>query len=498
MNKMMGSIRFQLNALFIVIVTSLLMAFGAVYYFKAKATHEELLDQQVQAMMGRLTTSLPNALWNFDKNQIDQILISEMSSSFVVGIFVNNGSEILSGKGRDKNGRVVPISGIPLADFNVDAPIMYTNKTVGKATIYVSRANIAASLNSDLILLVLQILVLDVVIVLALSRSLTVVVLRPLSRVRDALHNIAGSEADLTKTLPRCDSTEFNDVVDSFNTFVVRLQQIILQVRSRTDIVATSLEQFAQGNQDLSKRTEAQAASLEETAIAMAQLTSTVAYNADSADQANKHAQSASAIAAKGGEIMDSVVRVMGDVSGQSRKVTDIINVISSIAFRTNILALNAAVEAARAGEHGKGFAVVAQEVKNLAQRSAHAAQEIKALITDSVDTVEAGRQQVDEAGRTMQEILTAIQRVTKLVSEISQASQQQKAGIKQINDVITQVDRGTQQNAALAEETSAATTSLHNEAVGLVKAVGAFKVAGETKKPPLVNTLAKRHHRAA
>jgi methyl-accepting chemotaxis protein len=233
------------------------------------------------------------------------------------------------------------------------------------------------------------------------------------------------------------------------------------------------------GNQDLSARTEQQAGSLEETASSMEELTATVKQNADNARQANKLAITASGIAEKGGTVVSEVVDTMASINASSRQIVDIISVIDGIAFQTNILALNAAVEAARAGEQGRGFAVVASEVRNLAQRSAAAAKEIKTLIDSSVNQVEAGSKLVTQAGTTMDEVVESVKRVTDIMAEITAASQEQSAGIEQVNQTVGQMDQVTQQNSALVEEAAAAAASLEDQARALEVAVSVFKVEG-------------------
>jgi methyl-accepting chemotaxis protein len=255
------------------------------------------------------------------------------------------------------------------------------------------------------------------------------------------------------------------------------LSSIVGQVRAGTDTIATASSQIAAGNLDLSSRTEEQASSLEETASSMEELTSTVQQNASNARQANQFAASASEVAERGGMVVSQVVDTMASINGSSKKIADIIGVIDSIAFQTNILALNAAVEAARAGEQGRGFAVVASEVRTLAQRSAAAAKEIKLLIDDSVSKVDAGAKLVDNAGTTMDEIVTSVRRVTDIMGEIAAASQEQTSGIEQINMAVTQMDQVTQQNASLVEEAAAAAESLQEQAGKLAQLVSVFKL---------------------
>ncbi|OWW18330.1 methyl-accepting chemotaxis protein [Noviherbaspirillum denitrificans] len=262
------------------------------------------------------------------------------------------------------------------------------------------------------------------------------------------------------------------------------LGNIVTQVRQGTETIATASSEIAAGSLDLSSRTEQQASSLEETASSMEELTSTVKQNADNARQANQLAQSASEVAIKGGSVVSQVVDTMGSINESSRKIVDIIGVIDGIAFQTNILALNAAVEAARAGEEGRGFAVVAAEVRNLAQRSAAAAKEIKELIQDSVEKVESGSRLVDQAGSTMQEIVDSIRHVTDIMGEITAASQEQTAGIEQINQAITQMDQVTQQNAALVEEAAAASEAMQDQAGQLVQVVSTFRLGGQHAAP--------------
>ncbi|MET3372487.1 aerotaxis receptor [Variovorax boronicumulans] len=313
---------------------------------------------------------------------------------------------------------------------------------------------------------------------LGLGAFLGRTVFRPLDEAIEVARTIAGG--DLVRFTVR-PGDEIAGLLRALNQMSANLFAIVADVGANVAGVMSASSQIASGNEDLSSRTEQQASSLEQTAASMEELTSTVKQNADNALQANQLAVSASEVAVKGGAVVSQVVDTMGSINASSKKIVDIIGVIDGIAFQTNILALNAAVEAARAGEQGKGFAVVASEVRSLAQRSAAAAKEIKTLIGDSVEKVEAGSKQVAEAGRTMQEIVGSVKRVTDIMGEITTASQEQTSGIEQINQAIAQMDQVTQQNAALVEEASATAQSLQEQAEGLVRAAGVFRTgAGE------------------
>jgi methyl-accepting chemotaxis protein len=309
---------------------------------------------------------------------------------------------------------------------------------------------------------------------LVLSRS----IVRPLKQAARSARFIA--DGDLSQPIDSVGRDEAAELLQALKNMQTNLAVLVGNVRQGSDTIATASSQIASGNQDLSSRTEEQASSLEETAASMEELTSTVKQNADNARQANQLAVSASSVAVRGGSVVAEVVGTMGAINASSRKIVDIIGVIDGIAFQTNILALNAAVEAARAGEQGRGFAVVAAEVRNLAQRSAAAAKEIKTLIGDSVDKVEEGSKQVAEAGKTMDEIVDSVKRVTDIMAEITAASQEQTSGIEQINQAITQMDQVTQQNAALVEEAAAAAASLQEQASGLSQVVSVFKLDNE------------------
>lgn len=308
-------------------------------------------------------------------------------------------------------------------------------------------------------------------IALVITRSIT----RPLHRAVLVAQTVAAG--DLSSVIEIHGRDETAQLLTALKQMNDSLVGIVGDVRASTNTIATASSQIASGNMDLSARTERQASALEQTASSMEELTATVRQSADSARAASAVAVSASAVALKGGTVVAEVVKTMGTINASSRKIADIIGVIDSIAFQTNILALNAAVEAARAGEQGRGFAVVASEVRNLAHRSAAAAKEIKVLIDDSVEQVDAGARLVDEAGITMQEIVVNISRVADMMGEISHASAEQTAGIEQVNQAIMEMDDVTQQNAALVEQAAAAAQSMNEQAGNLSQIVGVFKL---------------------
>jgi methyl-accepting chemotaxis protein len=321
--------------------------------------------------------------------------------------------------------------------------------------------------------------VLAIVAGVAVAWRLTVSVTRPIAdavRVADAV-----ATGDLTVAIDTQRRDEVGRLLRRLHAMRQALHDVVANVRGGVDCVASASREIAVGNQNLSSRTEQQASSLQQTAASLEQLTGTVRHNADSARQASELAGAASEVAARGGTVVGEVVSTMEAISAQSHKIADIIQVIDGIAFQTNILALNAAVEAARAGEQGRGFAVVAAEVRNLAQRSAQAAREIKGLIGTSVEQVEAGSRLVGEAGVTMGEIVAQVRRVTGLIGEISAATQEQSSGVGQVNQAVAQLDAMTQQNAALVEQSAAAAGSLKEQAARLAQAVAVFRL-GDAK----------------
>ena len=331
--------------------------------------------------------------------------------------------------------------------------------------------------------------VIAVVLALLLAWWLANNITRPLAVAVRLARQVAGG--DLTARIDVRSRDETGELLSALKDMNASLVTIVSGVRRGTDMIATASSQIASGNLDLSSRTEQQASSLEETASSMEELTSTVQQNSANAREANRMAQAASDIASSGGGVVSRVVETMEEINASSRKIVDIISVIDGIAFQTNILALNAAVEAARAGEQGRGFAVVATEVRSLAQRSAAAAKEIKALISDSVAKVESGSVLVNEAGDTMREIVESVQRVTGMINEISAAGEEQRSGIEQVSQAVGQMDQVTQQNAALVEEAAAASQSLQEQAQELAQAVSVFRLDAQAAQEMPIDVAA-------
>ncbi|ENI4199857.1 methyl-accepting chemotaxis protein [Escherichia coli] len=327
-------------------------------------------------------------------------------------------------------------------------------------------------------------------VILAVWFGIKASLVAPMNRLIGSIRHIAGG--DLVKPIEVDGSNEMGQLAESLRHMQGELMRTVGDVRNGANAIYSGASEIATGNNDLSSRTEQQAASLEETAASMEQLTATVKQNAENARQASHLALSASETAQRGGKVVDNVVQTMRDISTSSQKIADIISVIDGIAFQTNILALNAAVEAARAGEQGRGFAVVAGEVRNLAQRSAQAAREIKSLIEDSVGKVDVGSTLVESAGETMAEIVSAVTRVTDIMGEIASASDEQSRGIDQVGLAVAEMDRVTQQNAALVEESAAAAAALEEQASRLTEAVAVFRIQQQQQQQREASAVVK------
>ncbi len=368
------------------------------------------------------------------------------------------------------SGRIDPLNQQTLGQINklVNLQLASSNQVIG------SSEGAVRSLMYLLFGLGAAAVALGVVCAVVITRSITV----PLAGAVVVAQRVASGELSTEVVVVGRDET--SELLQALRDMNQSLATTVGEVRAGSELITTAAHEIAAGNADLSARTETQASSLEETASSMEELTSTVKQNADNARQANQLAVSASSVAEKGGNVVSQVVSTMGSIKESSSRIVDIIGVIDGIAFQTNILALNAAVEAARAGEQGRGFAVVASEVRNLAQRSAGAAREIKELISDSVDKVDAGSRLVDEAGQTMDLVVTSIRQVADIMGEITAATQEQSNGIEEVNQAISQMDEMTQQNAALVEEAAAAAQSMTEQAEILGRAVSIFKLASD------------------
>jgi methyl-accepting chemotaxis protein len=355
----------------------------------------------------------------------------------------------------------------------VAEPIAGTN---WKLVVALDKSDAMAGLYRSIGAMLLTVLVIALIAGVVGSMA-TASAFRRLSEVRAAMDDIGSGDGDLTKRLPVHGNNEVTQIAVSFNRFVDKLARVLTEIRVTSDSVKVAAAEISQGNRNLSARTEQAAASLEETAGTMEELAGTMRNSADAATLADEMAQQASSVAKQGGIVVADVVSTMGDIAASSYRIQDIIGVIDAIAFQTNILALNAAVEAARAGGQGRGFAVVAGEVRSLALRSADAAKQIKNLITDSVNRVDAGSQLVKQAGTTMNDIVANVQKVTEHLREISAAASEQSAGILQVNHAVAQLDNTTQQNAALVEQATSASDQLHEQASRLAEVVSQFQL---------------------
>ncbi|WP_295643565.1 methyl-accepting chemotaxis protein [uncultured Methylibium sp.] len=349
----------------------------------------------------------------------------------------------------------------------------------------------AATIYANGRLLVVAVVIIGLAVAVVLGWLIARAIANPLREAVGLAEAVAAG--DLTRSLSAKGKDEVAQLVRALVQMVERLRAVVAEVRGGVESVSTASSQIATGNLDLSQRTEEQASNLQQTAASMEELTSTVRQNADNARAASQLAASASEVAARGGSVVAQVVTTMDDITDSSNKIADIISVIDGIAFQTNILALNAAVEAARAGEQGRGFAVVAGEVRTLAQRSAQAAKEIKSLIGASVEKVDGGAKLVAEAGKTMDDIVAQVKRVTDLVGEISSASVEQSKGIEQVGDAVAQLDQVTQQNAALVEESAAAADSMKHQAARLAETVSVFNIGSVARATPALPAPAAR-----
>ncbi len=469
----------RLGLILLLVVTVLMAAFSAVTLLKSRQDRTAAAEQQIALALARLQTNLEGPLWNFDKDQIDRTLRAELGAAHVLGLVVTQGEKVLGGVASGGDGKPVAIDKPPVADNTHSIDVLRTEngkqEVIGKVALYSTDAPVRAALRADVLWQVALIAALVLGLLLTMGLTLRSQVIRPLRTLAEALSEIGSGQADLSRRLPPARTRELADIAQGFNRFVEQLDGVIAAVRQQAHGVATATDEIALGNADLGQRTEQQASSLQQAASSMLELDQVVRRNAATADEADRLAREARSVATQGGQVVQQVVATMRSIDESSKKIADIIGVIDGIAFQTNILALNAAVEAARAGEQGRGFAVVAGEVRNLAQRSAEAAREIKALIGASVERVEGGTRLVDQAGLTMNEVVTAIGRVASLMDEISRVSTAQSSGVAQATEAVNQIDEMTQRNAALVEQSTAAAGSLRVTASQLLQAIETF-----------------------
>ena len=443
-------------------------------YFGARneqASRYAGLQRQAEQLTHLLAASSSDALFTFELNALGGIVttFSKDPSVRLLGILDKDDKVLKS------TGDLAQRNGLVISQEDVKAG----SQVVGKVVVGLSDEPVREAVANAWKMLLLRegigLIVLFSLLAWLLRREVT----RPLGGEPADAINVANRIAagDFTVDV-QVQGNDTSSLLYAMKNMQQNLSSIVGQINQAAGTIEVGAKEIASGNADLSSRTEEQASSLEETASSIEELTSTVKQNTENAKQANQLAASASEVAVKGGQVVSQVVTTMSSINDASKKIADIIGVIDGIAFQTNILALNAAVEAARAGEQGRGFAVVATEVRNLAQRSAAAAKEIKELISDSVGKVEDGTKLVDEAGKTMGEIVASVKRVTDVMAEIAAASQEQSSGIEQVNQAITQMDEATQRNAALVEEAAAAAESMQEQAQNLGQAVAVFKLA--------------------
>ncbi|MEY0256241.1 methyl-accepting chemotaxis protein [Morganella morganii] len=424
----------------------------------------------------QLFKSLPTSLVNYDGSKLDDSFNKYKAELSYLSKFL-------------RDGNLDDYIKHPTQRYQDSFEAEYSENTKLNGSAYINLVEMNKSAYKQSTTILIFIIFIVFVLITLIWFGIRKMLITPLNNIVSSIQSIA--RGDLVTPINVIGNNEIGILGNELRHMQHELAETVGDVRDGANAIYNGASEIAAGNNDLSSRTEQQAASLEETAASMEELTATVRQNADNARQASHLALTASETAERGGKVVDDVVDTMRGIGESSKKIADIISVIDGIAFQTNILALNAAVEAARAGEQGRGFAVVAGEVRNLAQRSAQAAREIKTLIEDSVGRVDAGSALVERAGETMNEIVSAVTRVTDIMSEIASASDEQSRGIDQIGVAVTEMDKVTQQNAALVEQSAAAAASLEEQAGKLTQAVSVFHIqAGELKSGVKTNTL--------
>ncbi|MFC4157761.1 methyl-accepting chemotaxis protein [Chitinimonas lacunae] len=506
----MQSISGRLNVLFVVIVTLVLAGLGAFNYTSSKQRLERGLEEQANALATRLQLSLPAAIWNFDKIQIAQILEAEMASVAFNGILLSNGKDFIDGRMRNAEGKLVPApKDAKLAGSMREIKLQFDDngqkKDVAQATVYVSRAEVESALRENLITLAVQIIVLDVLLSLALSVSLSAVVLKPLQRLNDALKEIASGDADLTRRLAAQGSREFVEVSRSFNTFVARLQEVMKQIAETAPQLAAAAEQTSRITEQASEGIQQQQHETERIVSSTDELTSQVHEITSNTNAASEAAAYADAEAEKGQAVVQDAIQTIGEATAEvenaamviqqlaesSDKIGTVLLVINEIAKQTNLLALNAAIEAARAGEAGRGFAVVADEVRTLANRTHDQTTEIQQVITQlqegtmrAVTVMERSKEKADlglkrarEAGGAIHHLAESARKIAHLNEEIANASDRQDEMVSGVSSSIQQIQRIVGEAATGAQQTAIASEEVAKLAVRLQITVEQFKV---------------------
>jgi methyl-accepting chemotaxis protein len=453
----------------LLLVTTMIGALGIAQIIEQQNIHKRMMDSKADSLVSMLASISVQYIVNYDLSALD-IFVKQTVKDRDIAFAEYYDTD---GKSFTSDVMTEPADTLRLKFYEHDI-VGADGRPLGKVKVGFDTTMLDKMLRNSITIAVISLVAVLGLLTVGLAfiiRSVS----RPLKNAIEIARRVA--DGDLTSSIEATSRDEVGQLLQALQDMNASLGNIVGEVRVTTDSISTAAGEIASGNSDLSQRTEEQASSLEETASSMEELTSTVRQNAENAKSANQLAANASDIAVKGGQVVNDVVQTMGLISTSSKKIMDIISVIEGIAFQTNILALNAAVEAARAGEQGRGFAVVAAEVRNLAQRSAAAAKEITALIGDSVDKVEIGSKQVDQAGETMNEIVSAVKRVTDIMAEIAAASNEQSSGIEQVNQALVQMDEVTQQNAALVEEAAASAEAMQEQALALTAAVHVFKI---------------------
>ena len=483
------TLRLRLILSLSILVLALVVLLAVERYQRQSSAAFADVTAQIDAARERLDTSLPKAVWDLDEALQRRLLQAEVRVPHLQAIVVKSldGKELMSVERGDEGGRQSD-SVTRAPDRVVTSPVEFTDdgkkRALAQVEFHVTYEALHSRLRGDTAVLAAELTLFGVILLIAMTVLLSRMVLRPINALRQALQEIAGGDADLSRRLPAGNTVEFRAISEAFNNFVEHLASTVAEVRQRCGDAAHGTTEIASGNLDLAKRTEEQAFIVQRSASAVTELLGSVSKSAGTAEKVKQLAVEAAELAGRGGDVMNGVVDVIGEISDSSRRITEIIGVIDSISFQTNILALNAAVEAARAGEQGRGFSVVAGEVRALAGRSTTAAKEIKTLITATVEKVSEGQRRVEQGSAAINALVNAVHSVTGHVDEINAAANAQQHQITLINEGIGGAERAAQMNSALVEQVSAATNSVDQSMSELLGALRAFRLPGDQVAP--------------